>query len=127
MKHRPCAGLARAFPARSSSFHLPRAPLPACTQEPHVYAVAAKAYAKLRKEGRNQSILITGESGAGKTENTKFVIKYLALNPEARSDGGSGAAGGRRDNLENRIIGTNPLLEAFGNAKVCSAIAVRET
>ena len=89
--------------------------------------MAAKAYAKLRKEGRNQSILITGESGAGKTENTKFVIKYLALNPEARSDGGSGAAGGRRDNLENRIIGTNPLLEAFGNAKVCSAIAVRET
>ena len=61
--------------------------------------------------GKNQSILITGESGAGKTENTKKVISYFAS---------IGATGKRKEGepgLEDKIVQTNPVLEAWGNAK----------
>ena len=61
--------------------------------------------------GKNQSILITGESGAGKTENTKKVISYFAT---------IGASGKRKEGepgLEDKIVQTNPVLEAWGNAK----------
>ena len=59
----------------------------------------------------NQSILITGESGAGKTENTKKVIAYFA------SVGASGKSEEKKISLEDQIVQTNPVLEAFGNAK----------
>src|SRR6201992_2745650 len=47
-------------------------------QKPHIYAMADEAFQNLQDQGENQSILVTGESGAGKTENTKKVIQYLA-------------------------------------------------
>jgi myosin protein heavy chain len=75
---------------------------------PHVFAVADGAYRSLLNEKQNQSMLITGESGAGKTENTKKVIQYIA-NIAGRS-GGVGE-------LEQQIIQANPILESFGNAK----------
>ena len=73
---------------------------------PHVFAVADAAYRAMLSEKQNQSILITGESGAGKTENTKRVIQYLASTTNTQED-----------SLEQQIVLTNPILEAFGNAQ----------
>merc|ERR1711994_1058213 len=62
--------------------------------------------------GKNQSMLITGESGAGKTENTKKVIAYLA---QVAASGKKSAA--KKVSLEDQIVATNPILESYGNAK----------
>ena len=75
---------------------------------PHIFAVADTAYRAMLAGRQNQSILITGESGAGKTENTKRVIQYLASATGTNS---------QDDSLEQQIILTNPILEAFGNAQ----------
>ncbi|KAK5895237.1 hypothetical protein CesoFtcFv8_011849 [Champsocephalus esox] len=78
---------------------------------PHIYAVADNAYTDLLKNRENQSMLITGESGAGKTVNTKRVIQYFAIVAalgENLKKGGS---------LEDQIIEANPAMESFGNAK----------
>jgi len=76
---------------------------------PHVFSIADGAFRKLATEKQSQSILITGESGASKTENTKKVIQYLAA-IAGSGEGGKGA-------LEQQILQANPLLEALGNAK----------
>merc|ERR1712061_627080 len=85
---------------------------------PHLYAVADGALQLLEMEGKHQSSLITGESGAGKTENTKKVLQYYALNcadpKAAKSKASQGANAG---SLEEQIIQANPPLEAYGNAK----------
>lgn len=84
--------------------------------KPHIFAMADEAFRNLVDEGTNQSILVTGESGAGKTENTKKVIQYLAA--VAISDTPRGKAGGRQhSNLSEQILRANPILEAFGNAQ----------
>jgi myosin-6 len=75
---------------------------------PHTYAIADKAYRDMRNLGLSQSIMCSGESGAGKTESTKHLLRYLT-----DSYGG----GGEIDDLETRILAANPLLESFGNAK----------
>jgi len=74
---------------------------------PHVFAVADDAYRSMLGDKVDQSILITGESGAGKTENTKKVIQYLA-SIAGRTGGGK---------LEEQVLQANPILESFGNAK----------
>ncbi|XP_078439934.1 myosin-1-like isoform X2 [Wolffia australiana] len=71
---------------------------------PHVYAIADAAFCEMLRDERNQSIIISGESGAGKTEAAKITMQYLA------SLGGGGG-------IEYEILQTNPILEAFGNAK----------
>jgi len=85
---------------------------------PHLYAVADGALQLLEMENKHQSSLITGESGAGKTENTKKVLQYFALNcadpKAAKSKASQGANAG---SLEEQIIQANPPLEAYGNAK----------
>ncbi|KAI8899618.1 P-loop containing nucleoside triphosphate hydrolase protein [Globomyces pollinis-pini] len=75
---------------------------------PHVYCVVDQAYNDMINTKENQSILITGESGAGKTENTKKVIQYLASSTNTSNKLGQ---------LENQILQANPVLEAFGNAQ----------
>eukprot|EP01121_Diplochlamys_sp_Union-15-3_P003573 TRINITY_DN1350_c0_g4_i1.p1 TRINITY_DN1350_c0_g4~~TRINITY_DN1350_c0_g4_i1.p1 ORF type:complete len:1506 (-),score=394.08 TRINITY_DN1350_c0_g4_i1:40-4557(-) len=75
---------------------------------PHVFAMADTAYRTMLDSKRNQSMLITGESGAGKTENTKKVIQYLAQ---------IAGRGGTEGKLEKKLLQANPLLEALGNAK----------
>uniref|UniRef100_A0A1S4H334 Uncharacterized protein n=2 Tax=gambiae species complex TaxID=44542 RepID=A0A1S4H334_ANOGA len=81
---------------------------------PHLFAVSDGAYVNMLTNHENQSMLITGESGAGKTENTKKVIAYFAT---------IGASGKKDENaekkgsLEDQVVQTNPVLEAFGNAK----------
>jgi len=85
---------------------------------PHLYAVADGALQLLEMECKHQSSLITGESGAGKTENTKKVLQYYALNcadpKAAKSKASQGANAG---SFEEQIIQANPPLEAYGNAK----------
>merc|ERR1719370_2101304 len=78
---------------------------------PHIFGVAEAAYQGMTNSGINQSILITGESGAGKTENTKKVISYFAT----ICSSGKRKAG--EASLEDKIVQTNPVLEAWGNAK----------
>ncbi|XP_069842185.1 myosin-4-like [Dendropsophus ebraccatus] len=85
---------------------------------PHIFSISDNAYQFMLTDRENQSVLITGESGAGKTVNTKRVIQYFATiaaigDSGKKKDSGSGMKG----SLEDQIIQANPLLEAFGNAK----------
>eukprot|EP01133_Synstelium_polycarpum_P013441 gene13441-15840_t len=109
---------------------------------PHVYAVAEDAFKDMRYDGASQSILVSGESGAGKTETTKFILQYFAamgnlikssgsgqpglstssssipaspLSPPASSTGAKKPASEK--SIEERVLESTPLLEAFGNAK----------
>jgi len=85
---------------------------------PHLYAIADGALQLLEMESKNQSSLITGESGAGKTENTKKVLQYYALNCADPNAAKSKAAKSENaGSLEDQIIQANPPLEAYGNAK----------
>ncbi|RHZ59360.1 hypothetical protein Glove_364g12 [Diversispora epigaea] len=78
---------------------------------PHIYAIVDAAYHDMLVERENQSVLITGESGAGKTENTKKVIQYIAA---IASDSSKKKNLGK---LEQQILQANPILESFGNAQ----------
>ena len=80
---------------------------------PHVFAIAADAYKSLCVHGHSQTIVTSGESGAGKTENSKQVFRFLAEIAGVQA-GGGGEGGVRMDEL---LIHSNPVLEAFGNAK----------
>ncbi|UYV66622.1 unc-54 [Cordylochernes scorpioides] len=87
---------------------------------PHIFAVSDGAYTDMLQNRENQSLLITGESGAGKTENTKKVIAYFAnVGAVAKDKDKKGASkqAPKKGNLEDQVIQTNPVLEAFGNAK----------
>ena len=80
---------------------------------PHLWAIAEGAYRNMLQSKKNNAMLITGESGAGKTENTKKVITYLAMVAT-----GSGAKKvEKKVSLEDQIVATNPILESYGNAK----------
>ncbi|KAM9371425.1 myosin-1B-like [Phaethornis superciliosus] len=83
---------------------------------PHIFSISDNAYQFMLTDRENQSILITGESGAGKTVNTKRVIQYFAT-IAASGDLAKKKETWMKGTLEDQIIITNPLLEAFGNAK----------
>ncbi|XP_014857945.1 PREDICTED: myosin-4-like isoform X3 [Poecilia mexicana] len=83
---------------------------------PHIFALSDNAYQFMLTDRVNQSILITGESGAGKTVNTKRVIQYFATIAVA-TDKKKESSSKMKGTLEDQIIQANPLLEAFGNAK----------
>ncbi|XP_033500848.2 myosin heavy chain, fast skeletal muscle-like isoform X2 [Epinephelus lanceolatus] len=84
---------------------------------PHIFSVSDNAYQNMLTDRENQSVLITGESGAGKTVNTKRVIQYFATIAVAGGDKKEHSSGKIQGTLEDQIISANPLLEAFGNAK----------
>ncbi|GJN17885.1 hypothetical protein PR202_gb04991 [Eleusine coracana subsp. coracana] len=77
--------------------------------DPHVFAIADVSYRQMINEGKSNSILVSGESGAGKTETTKLLMRYLAFL------GGRSGTGART--VEQQVLESNPVLEAFGNAK----------
>ncbi|KAI3415864.1 MYSc [Globodera pallida] len=91
---------------------------------PHIFSVCDEAYRNMMNDRENQSLLITGESGAGKTENTKKVISFFTV---VGSSGGKKerkraklemtVISGKDSSLEDQMVRTNPVLEAFGNAK----------
>ncbi|KAJ2262172.1 class II myosin [Coemansia sp. RSA 376] len=83
---------------------------------PHIFAIADAAFHDMLHSKENQSILITGESGAGKTENTKKVIQYLtAIAGDHKAASGAAAVSG--SSLEQQVLSANPILESFGNAQ----------
>merc|ERR1711981_296223 len=77
---------------------------------PHLWAITETAYRNMLTNLKDQSMLITGESGAGKTENTKKVISYLAMVASSGQES-------KKVSLEDQIVATNPILESYGNAK----------
>merc|ERR1711878_118136 len=79
---------------------------------PHLWATAEGAYRNMLQNKKDNAMLITGESGAGKTENTKKVITYLAM-----VAGGGAKKSDKKVSLEDQIVATNPILESYGNAK----------
>ncbi|KAG5440543.1 hypothetical protein PCK2_000368 [Pneumocystis canis] len=79
--------------------------------KPHIYAITDLAFHNMLEMRENQSILITGESGAGKTENTKKVIQYLTAVATSQSNKH------HLEKLEQKILQANYILEAFGNAQ----------
>ena len=79
--------------------------------EPHLFKMAEISYSAMTMTKTNQSMIISGESGAGKTESTKYILTYLAKAHQVKEEKNSS------NDIENKILYTNPVLEAFGNAK----------
>lgn len=81
---------------------------------PHIWDIANAAYTQLRQHHTRQALVISGESGAGKTETTKKCLQYLsAVSSSQGSEHADGIA------IEDRVLASNPLLESFGNSKTC--------
>ncbi|KAI5790206.1 class V myosin-like protein [Geopyxis carbonaria] len=88
-------------------------------QDPHLFAIADTAYQAMVRDQKNQTIVVSGESGAGKTVSAKYIMRYFATvedpnRPGRRKKGNLGAA---MSKTEEQILATNPIMEAFGNAK----------
>nr|XP_061790615.1 unconventional myosin-Vb [Nerophis lumbriciformis] len=75
--------------------------------EPHIFSVAENAYRTMIREDKNQSIIVSGESGSGKTVSAKFTMRYFAVV--------GGAA--QQTSVEDKVLASNPIMEAIGNAK----------
>ncbi|GAA6234007.1 myosin heavy chain, fast skeletal muscle-like, partial [Lates japonicus] len=84
---------------------------------PHIFSISDNAYQFMLTDRENQSVLITGESGAGKTVNTKRVIQYFATIAALGAKKTEPTPGKMQGSLEDQIVAANPLLEAYGNAK----------
>ncbi|GBG27525.1 Myosin-9 [Hondaea fermentalgiana] len=79
---------------------------------PHIFAVASRAVATFADARENQSIVISGESGAGKTESTKQIMQFVTS-----CSGPNGSSAEEEEGIESKLLQTNPVLEAIGNAK----------
>nr|XP_026693787.1 unconventional myosin-Va [Ciona intestinalis] len=75
--------------------------------DPHIFAIAEEAFNQMSRDDKNQSIIVTGESGAGKTVSAKYTMRYFA------TVGGSGD----ESTVEQKVLASNPIMEAIGNAK----------
>lgn len=101
--------------------------------EPHLFAVAEEAYRSMIRMRKNQSIIVSGESGAGKTQSAKYIMRYFAIVddlekkaisqsnlslgiPMEKLDSPMGGLPGMTE-IEEAVLSTNPIMEAFGNAK----------
>nr|POE65187.1 myosin-2 [Quercus suber] len=88
------------------------------SQAPHLFAIAEEAFADMLRDNHNQTIVVSGESGAGKTVSAKYIMRYFATREPPDQPGTR--TRGRADTMsetEEQILATNPIMEAFGNAK----------
>ena len=88
--------------------------MPSETPEPHVWSMGARAYQRMMATGVNQAVVISGESGAGKTESAKLLLQYLA---HAAASSSAAQEGGGPPSLQQRVMGTNPVMESYGCAR----------
>ncbi|KAG0015544.1 Myosin type-2 heavy chain 1 [Entomortierella chlamydospora] len=84
--------------------------------EPHLFAIAEDAYRCMIRDGKNQTIVVSGESGAGKTVSAKFIMRYFATADDSERGTDASKSAGMSE-TEEQILATNPIMEAFGNAK----------
>uniref|UniRef100_A0AAQ4NYS0 Myosin VC n=1 Tax=Gasterosteus aculeatus aculeatus TaxID=481459 RepID=A0AAQ4NYS0_GASAC len=75
--------------------------------DPHIFAVAEEAYKQMPRNQKNQSIIVSGESGAGKTVSARYAMRYFAVVSKS----------GSKTNVEDKVLASNPITEAIGNAK----------
>jgi len=75
----------------------------------HVFSISQSAYYQMTKYGVNQSMIVCGESGSGKTETAKHLMRYLAYSPASELD--------EKVSIEKQVLDVNPILESIGNAK----------
>ncbi|KAG9280786.1 unconventional myosin-Vc [Astyanax mexicanus] len=75
--------------------------------DPHIFAVAEEAYKQMARNNRNQSIIVSGESGAGKTVSARYAMRYFAMVSKSSSN----------KRVEDKVLASNPITEAIGNAK----------
>lgn len=90
-------------------------------QDPHLFAIAEDAYRCMKQDEQNQTIVVSGESGAGKTVSAKYIMRYFATVEEITNNDstvlGSNSNNVEMSEVEQQILATNPIMEAFGNAK----------
>ncbi|KFY20781.1 hypothetical protein V491_03434 [Pseudogymnoascus sp. VKM F-3775] len=87
------------------------------TQAPHLFAIAEEAFADMLRSGHNQTIVVSGESGAGKTVSAKYIMRYFATRESPDQPGSRKRGQEAMSETEEQILATNPIMEAFGNAK----------
>ncbi|KAF4120136.1 myosin V [Geosmithia morbida] len=93
------------------------------TQAPHLFAIAEEAFIlrnrDMLRDKKNQTIVVSGESGAGKTVSAKYIMRYFATRgpPDSSSSGRTKRGAETMSETEEQILATNPIMEAFGNAK----------
>ncbi|EEB05913.2 myosin-51 [Schizosaccharomyces japonicus yFS275] len=81
--------------------------------EPHLYSIASKCYRSLVNTSKNQTIIVSGESGAGKTVSAKYIMRFMtSMQPKHKH-----APNLVKRSVESQVLATNPIMEAFGNAK----------
>ncbi|KAJ3196251.1 Myosin type-2 heavy chain 1 [Irineochytrium annulatum] len=89
--------------------------------EPHLFAVAEEAYRSVIRDKKNQSIIVSGESGAGKTQSAKYIMRYFAivddLEKKDSAPRGAPASSSSKSEIEEAVLSTNPIMESFGNSK----------
>uniref|UniRef100_L7JGI4 Myosin-2 n=1 Tax=Pyricularia oryzae (strain P131) TaxID=1143193 RepID=L7JGI4_PYRO1 len=88
------------------------------TQAPHLFAIAEEAFMDMLRDNKNQTVVVSGESGAGKTVSAKYIMRYFATRESPNNPGGKSKKGAEAmSETEEQILATNPIMEAFGNAK----------
>ncbi|CCH61296.1 hypothetical protein TBLA_0E02420 [Henningerozyma blattae CBS 6284] len=86
--------------------------------EPHLFAIAEEAYSLMKNDKKNQTIVVSGESGAGKTVSAKYIMRYFAsVEEEFYSQTDDHQRQVEMSETEEKILATNPIMESFGNAK----------
>ncbi|KAJ3327689.1 Myosin type-2 heavy chain 1 [Blyttiomyces sp. JEL0837] len=86
--------------------------------EPHLFAVAEEAYRTMIREKKNQSIIVSGESGAGKTQSAKYIMRYFAIVDDLEKKTSSNSGSGGTSEIEEAVLSTNPIMEALSTVGV---------